>query len=89
MVTGTTTTGFSYEIDPAVVSDMEFLEMVADASDNPLLLGRLLAALLGADQKKALYDHVRGTNGRVDVNDIEKEVTEIFEQINTNGATKN
>lgn len=88
MVTGKTQSGFEFSVDPATVRDMEFLELVADASENQLYYGRLLTMLLGASQKKALYEHVR-KDGHVDIADVDREVTEIFEIINTDDQTKN
>jgi hypothetical protein len=42
--------------------------------------------MLGKDQKKKLYDHVRTDDGRVPVEKLSTEIQEIFEASN---ATKN
>ena len=89
MVTGKTKSGFAFEVDPEVASDMEFIETVADAMENTTKLPKMITVLLGAEQKKRLYDHVRGKNGRVKYDDIDREVGEIMEAINEAPETKN
>ena len=60
--------GFEVEVDEGFQDDMELLDdMVAlqegDATRIPAMIGRVLSA----DEKKRLYDHLRGENGRVPV----------------------
>lgn len=88
-IKGTTSTGFEFKVDPDVVRDMEFIELAAAAEENGLLLPKLIECVLGTDQKKALYDHVRGENGRVMIEAINDEVKEVFDSLNTNPETKN
>lgn len=89
MITGTTSTGFNYAVDPDAVLDMEFLDLVGEAESNPAKLGKMFECLLGKTQKKALYDHVRTEAGRVLIDDVKKEVDEIFDAINSDKETKN
>lgn len=89
MVEGTTKSGFKFSVDPEAVKDMEFLELVGEAETNPTKLGKMYECLLGKEQKKALYDHVRNKNGRVLIDDIKNESDEIFEAINNSEETKN
>lgn len=89
MVEGTTKSGFKFSVDPEAVKDMEFLELVGEAEANPTRLGKMYECLLGKEQKKALYDHVRNKNGRVLIDDIKNESDEIFEAINNSEETKN
>ena len=67
MVKGTTASGFKYSVDPALLTDMEFVELAGEVQDNGALLPKLIKAILGEEQKKALYDHVRDDSGRVSV----------------------
>ncbi len=86
---GTTSTGFEFSVDPDVVKDMEFIELAAEAEENGLVLPKLIECVLGAKQKKALYDHARNKNGRVLLDDINNDMQDIFDSINTNKETKN
>lgn len=61
-----TSGGFSWEIDPEAYDDMEMIDDLAalDAGDGGALL-RVSDRLLGAEGKRALYDHLRDDRGRV------------------------
>lgn len=74
---GRTKSGFEFEIDRGAI-DMELLDELADMQDNPALTGRVLARLLGKDQKRALYDHIRDENGRVPIGRAAAELVDIF-----------
>lgn len=89
MVKGTTKTGFKFSIDPDAIKDMEFIELAAAAEENGLLLPKMIEKVLGTQQKKKLYDHVRNSKGRVMVDDINDEIKEIFDSLNTDNETKN
>lgn len=89
MITGETKSGFKFSVDADAVKDMEFLELVGEAEDNPTKLGKMYECLLGKDQKKKLYDHVRNKNGRVPIDQVKAESDDIFDAINNDGETKN
>lgn len=61
--------GFKCEVDECVMDNMELAEDCAELQEtgNPVLLGKVLTTLLGADQRKRLYDHIRTEDGRVPV----------------------
>ena len=75
---GTTSSGFKFIIREADLNNFELLEILSDVDENPLKLPKLLDMLLGAEQKKALYDHVRLDEGTVPTDKIEKEIFSIF-----------
>lgn len=89
MVKGTTETGFKFEIDPDVIRDMEFIELLAEAMEDGSKLPAVLVSALGKSQKKALYDHVRNDKGRVMLDDINREFLEILGALKDNPETKN
>lgn len=89
MIEGKTKTGFSFKVDPEVLDDMEFIELVANAEENGLLLPKLVVTVVGEKQKEKLYNHVRNKKGRVSPKKISDEITDIFEAINTAKETKN
>jgi hypothetical protein len=74
---GRTKSGFEFEIDRSVI-DMELLDELADMQENPALTGRVLARLLGKDQKRALYDHIRTEDGHVPIDKAAAELVDIF-----------
>ena len=78
MRSGTTSSGFKFKIDEVDLNDMEFIEIMAEAEENPLKYPKMVERMLGKEQKKKLYDHVRTKKGRVPPDAIDKEVEEIF-----------
>lgn len=85
-VTGKLENGFEYEIDDAVLDDMEMVDALSEAqSTNPLALSTVISKLLGNEQKKALYDAVRREDGTVPIEDITQSVVTIFQSIGDEG----
>lgn len=78
MLTGTTESGFSFEIDENIADDMELLEDIARADKDTTHLPVVLTKILGAEQKQALYDHLRNEAGRVPIEATIKEFTEMM-----------
>ena len=78
MIKGNTKTGFVFELHDECMDNMELLElMVQIQNGNPTALIPANQMLLGEEQKKALYDHLRAPDGRVPV----KAVAEAFADI--------
>ena len=79
MKKGKTSTGFAFTLADNVLDDMELLEELVDIDNgNRTALPGVVRRLLGDDQKKKLYDHCRGEDGRVPVSRVGQELTEIF-----------
>jgi hypothetical protein len=78
MVKGTTKTGFEFEYNEQRLDDMEFIELAAAVDDNVTLLPKLLNMVLGEEQKKRLYDHLRAEDGRVPTQAVADAMEEIF-----------
>ena len=89
MIEGRTRTGFEFSVDEDIIRDMEFVELAAEAQDNGLLLPRLIEMVVGKEQKKAMYDHVRNENGRVLMEKVNAEFEDVIEAIKESPATKN
>lgn len=79
MIKGKTTSGFKFEYDEEKMDDMEFIELAARAETNLYELPKVMEWVLGEEQKKRLYDHVRETKGRASLMDTQKEFEEITE----------
>lgn len=64
---GKTSTGFEFDIEDERLDDMELVDIMAEIDENPLLMPKLCKMLLGEEQKKRLYDHLRSEDGRVPI----------------------
>lgn len=79
-----TSSGLSVEYDPSAWDDMEVLDLIADLQGDDsgaamLAVPRLLGKLFSPEQKKAIYDHVRGEDGRVPPKRVAEELIEIIQ----------
>lgn len=91
MINGKTDSGFDFTIADTVGDDMEFLELSVQADRGDFtVMPDLVLHLLGAEQKKALYEHCR-TDGIVSTKKVAAEVRDIFGAIREAGesAAKN
>lgn len=79
MVTGTTQSGFNYEVEDEVLDDYELLELLnkADEGEGGAML-KAAERLLGEKQKEALKNHVRNEKGKVSAKRMIEEVFEIL-----------
>ena len=75
---GITKDGFAYEVDPNVLDDMEFLELLGELEDDVTKLPKVVKALLGQDGKEALYKYLKAEYGRVPVEKATNIIEEIF-----------
>jgi hypothetical protein len=67
---------------------MELIDAIASLNDaDPLAMSKVIVLLLGKDQRKKLYDHVRRKDGTVPAEAVSKDMAEIFTLSNT--AVKN
>lgn len=83
---GVTKSGFSYEISDDVFDNMELVDTIADATeDDPVAISRLVKLVLGTEQRKKLYDHLRMEDGRVPTKAVFETVGEIFVSIGQKG----
>lgn len=73
--------GFKAKVDEAAMDDMELVELLAKLEDNPLLLPAVITRVLGEEQKRALYDHLRTEAGRVPVAAVNGALQDLFEQL--------
>lgn len=75
-----TSTGFECEIDDTKLDDMELFEDIVELENgNALVLPRVMTRVLGNDVKKALYEHLRGDDGRVPTQKATEALTEIMQ----------
>ena len=78
---GKTSTGFKFTIADDANDDMELLDALIDLDDDKLSgLKYAMKALLGEEQKDALYEHCR-VDGRVRASKVMREFKEIIEAL--------
>lgn len=79
VIKGETSTGFSFSIPAHNLDNMELIDAIAGLNDaDPLAMSRVVVLLLGKEQRKSLYDHVRRKDGTVPSEQVGNEMTEIF-----------
>lgn len=74
-----TKSGFKYEISKERLNNYELLEYISEVDTNPLIIPKLLEALLGKNQKKKLIEHLRDKKGLVPTEKLVEEIKEILE----------
>ena len=77
-VSGETESGFVFNIEVERLDNMELIDALAELEDDPLQISTVIKLLLGKEDKKRLYDHVRTDEGMVPGGLVEKELGEIF-----------
>lgn len=79
MIEGKTKTGFAFAVDENTMNDMELVDVLADKNtDEAFRVSQVIRKLLPDDQRKALYDHVRLESGRVPIDAVSEEISDIF-----------
>lgn len=79
MVTGTTSSGFSFALEETVLDNMELVDTLAQMQEgDPLAISAVVRMVLG-DQRRALYDHLRTADGRVPASAVSEEIRQIFD----------
>lgn len=79
-----TRSGFEFDIDVAVLDDMELVDALAELEDNPLAFSKVITMILGSE-KKRLYDHIKKTrkSDRVSVTAMSEEIEDILNALNS------
>ncbi len=79
-IEGTTRSGFRFSVAANAAEDMELLDDMAALQDgsDPFALSRVCQKILGKEQRKRLYDHIRGADGRVPPETLSNELVDVF-----------
>lgn len=78
MIKGKTSSGFAFEIEEHVLDNMELLDTIVEADENPAALTKVVKMILPKDQQEALYEHLRTEHGNVPIMAVAQEMAEIF-----------
>ena len=86
MVRCETRTGFVCELDENVMDNMELLDVMADEStEMAFRASAAVKMILGTEQRKKLYDHLRTGDGRVPVTAVNEAFEDILKSFGKNG----
>ena len=82
----TTSTGFTCQVEIDALNDIKVLKIIrelmkADDAEAAFLYDDLANIILSADDYKRLEEHVKTESGRVPVDKLYKEFTEIFNNV--------
>ena len=65
---------------------LEFVDALAETvNDNPLAFSNVCAILFGKEQRKRLYDFLRGDDGRVHITAVSDCIREVMDAIGDAG----
>lgn len=81
MRTGTTSSGFKYQIEEDAFDDYELLEVLSEIDKGQT--GRIVDMvdmLFSKEQKAALKEHVKKENGKIPASKLLTEVMDIFQK---------
>lgn len=82
MIKGKTRSGFSFEIPDENIDNMELLDAFAELDgDDFSAMPKVSLLLLGKEQKKALYAHLRTEKGNVPPEAFGEDIGDIFKAI--------
>lgn len=84
MIKGKTKSGFEYEIEDSAMDNMELLDLLSEIDRGKMSsIADATVLLLGKEQKKRLYEHIRTEEGNVPIELFVKEFTEILNSKNS------
>ena len=79
-----TKSGFTCELDPKILDNMELVDALAEVQNgNSLAYPAVCLMILGKENRSKLYSHLRNQDGRVPTADVDREVTEIMNALGT------
>ena len=81
MINITMEDGFKVSLDEEIFDDFDLVELFAKTAKNPMWIGDLAEKLIGAEQKKALVEHLRDENGKVRTSSMMQALKEIEDAI--------
>ena len=76
---GKLSNGFEFNVSKERLDNMELIDALEEVSDdNPLAISKVATLMLGKEQKKALYDHLRTEEGNVPIQQATESLIEIM-----------
>ena len=72
--------GFEADINESQIDDYRLMKAIRAAQKEPVAIVDVVSFVLGDDEDR-LIDHLIETTGKASVEDINKEITDIFAQL--------
>lgn len=86
MITGKTQSGFEFSIEKDRLDNMELLDELAEIdAGNVAAISRASTLLLGKEQKKSLYKHLRREKGNIPIEAFVNEIVDIMNEAGKQG----
>lgn len=73
-----TSSGFQCQLDETCLDDMELFDAICEMEGGNLMVTPMVVSKILGDNKKALYEHLRTSNGRVPASKVTEELSEII-----------
>lgn len=74
------TCGVEFELDPAILDDMQLIDMIAEVDQDVTNVSRLVRALFG-DARQEIYAALRTEDGRVPTSRVVDAISETLTQL--------
>lgn len=84
--TGTTRSGFKFTVDSDQLNDLDFIEDLGKADENPVFWPRVMRAAFGDEQYARFKAHIRTENGKAPFDTALEEFTEILNLANAKNS---
>lgn len=78
MIQGKTRSGFAFEAAEDIANDMELFEALCDLDGGDARALVPVCRIVLGEQKKALYEHLRAIHGKVPVDAVSEEISDIL-----------
>lgn len=84
--TGTTKSGFEFKVDSDQLNDLDFVEDLGKADENPVFWPKVMRMALGDGQYARFKEHIRTENGKAPFDAALEEFTEILNLANAKNS---
>lgn len=84
--TGTTKSGFEFKVDSDQLNDLDFVEDLGKADENPVFWPKVMRVALGDAQYARFKAHIRTENGKAPFDTALEEFTEILNLANAKNS---
>ena len=83
---GKTESGFEFDVEKEIFDDMELLDALTEADRGSMTaVSDACVKILGKEQRKRLYDHLRQENGKVPIGLVSAELISIMKALGEEG----
>ena len=69
--------GYSMNLADKAIDNMELVDALAEMTDDTAV-SKVVRLILGEEERKKLYDHLRTGDGRVPIQSVSETIKEIF-----------